>query len=206
MVTICCVKVGTRYGPEYVNKLARMVQANMECDYRFVCSTDDPSGITENVAFVPAAPYSGWWAKMGLFRNPAFGEIDGRILYLDLDVTVVGPLQDLIEYPAPFAMHPDFMQANVKASAVMVLHSGIAVGAWEKFSRDPERWMEKYRRGGDQQYLTSEYGTAGLLPAEWVVSYKRQARNHVPKNARVVCFHGTPKPHECTGWVPSIWR
>ena len=42
---VVCLKHGKKYGPEYVNTLANMVQRNCTLDYEFVCYTEDPTGI-----------------------------------------------------------------------------------------------------------------------------------------------------------------
>ena len=36
MANIICMKWGTKYGPEYVNRLASMVKRNITIPYRFV--------------------------------------------------------------------------------------------------------------------------------------------------------------------------
>ena len=38
---ILCMKWGTKYGPEYVNRLYAMVRRHLSGDFRFVCLTDD---------------------------------------------------------------------------------------------------------------------------------------------------------------------
>ena len=43
MGNIICMKWGTKYGPEYVNRLASMVRRNTTIPCRFVCMTDDPA-------------------------------------------------------------------------------------------------------------------------------------------------------------------
>ena len=39
--TVICLKWGTRYGPEYVNRLYSMVKRHTERDLRFICITDE---------------------------------------------------------------------------------------------------------------------------------------------------------------------
>ena len=46
---ILCMKWGTKYGPEYVNRLYAMVRRNLTGDFRFVCLTDDGTGIRSEV-------------------------------------------------------------------------------------------------------------------------------------------------------------
>jgi len=46
---IVCVKWGTLYGPEYVNRLYTMVKRNITGPFRLVCLTDDREGIRPEV-------------------------------------------------------------------------------------------------------------------------------------------------------------
>ncbi|RZI92081.1 MAG: glycosyltransferase, partial [Rubrivivax sp.] len=46
---VICMKWGTKYGPEYVNRLYAMVRRHLTGDFRFVCLTDDPAGIRPEV-------------------------------------------------------------------------------------------------------------------------------------------------------------
>ena len=45
MDNILCLKWGTLYSAEYVNRLHRGVKAHLHRPFRFVCVTDDPSGL-----------------------------------------------------------------------------------------------------------------------------------------------------------------
>ena len=47
MVNILCLKWGTRYGADYVNYIYRGVKAHLNRPFRFVCVTDDPSGLVD---------------------------------------------------------------------------------------------------------------------------------------------------------------
>ena len=49
MVNVICIKWGTLYGPEFVNKLYSMVKRNLSLEFRFVCMTDDTTGIDEHI-------------------------------------------------------------------------------------------------------------------------------------------------------------
>ena len=51
-VNVLCMKWGTLYGPEYVNRLYGMVARNLRRPFRFVCLTDDASGIRFEVECV----------------------------------------------------------------------------------------------------------------------------------------------------------
>ncbi len=52
-VNIICIKWGTKYGPDYVNKLRSMVQRHLKRPHRFVCLTDDTNGIDPSIETKP---------------------------------------------------------------------------------------------------------------------------------------------------------
>lgn len=51
--TVICLKWGERYGPEYVNNLYSMVARNTRRPLRFVCITDDASGLNSEIEIKP---------------------------------------------------------------------------------------------------------------------------------------------------------
>ena len=53
MKNVICMKWGTKFSPEYVNVLASRVKKNITGDYRFVCFTDDTTGLSPLVETRP---------------------------------------------------------------------------------------------------------------------------------------------------------
>jgi len=51
--TIICMKWGTRYGPEYVNRLLAGVLRHTKMPVRFICFTDDGTGLHPKVEVMP---------------------------------------------------------------------------------------------------------------------------------------------------------
>jgi hypothetical protein len=69
---------------------------------------------------------------------------------------------------------------------------------WAGWIRSPAEHMIRYRVGGDQLLLETHYlHTAArwqdAVPGQ-VVSYKVHCQKGVPPDARVICFHGAPRP------------
>ena len=104
-ITILCIKWGTKYGPEYVNRLAAGVKRHLTvCNFRFVCFTENAEGL--NSELVEAMPLmvenmAGWWNKISLFRSDI--GLEGRLLYIDLDTVITGSLDPIACYQGPFA-------------------------------------------------------------------------------------------------------
>lgn len=191
--TVVCVKWGNKYGPEYVSNLRAMVAKNLIGSYKFVCLTDDPTGLECDTMPLPGN-LAGWWNKVYLFKPGLF---NGKVLYLDLDVCITGSLAPLI---TSHGIIKDWHLPTYNSS-VMVWNAGDHADIWEKFTPDIAT-----RLHGDQDWIT-ELGGWELIPTEWCVSYRSHARDNPPENAKVVCFHGEPKPHDYPSqWVGPIWH
>ena len=97
---ILCMKWGTKYGPEYVNRLYAMVRRHLRGDFNFVCLTDNSQGIRGEVQCFPIPPLDlelkpgqvdRAWKKLTTFEQDLY-VLKGRALFIDLDVVVVGSL------------------------------------------------------------------------------------------------------------------
>ena len=110
---ILCMKWGTKYGPEYVNRLYAMVRRHLSGDFRFVCLTDNSEGIRPEVECLPipsldlppGIPERGW-TKLTTFTKDLHG-LKGTALFLDVDVVITGPLDDFFTYPGEFLIIHD---------------------------------------------------------------------------------------------------
>lgn len=78
------VKVGEKYGPEYVNQLYKQL-LSFDKNVVYYCMTDNAEGLNKNIEILPVKDEFGdrkWWTKIELFKPGLF---DKATLYLDLD-------------------------------------------------------------------------------------------------------------------------
>lgn len=199
---VACLKVGTMYGPEYVNRLAAMVRRHATVPHEFVCLTDNATGIDcESCPVGCGLP--GWWAKLVLFQpHPRLA--GARVVFLDLDTVIVGNLDWLLQYNGPFAILRDFYRPTGYGSAVMSIAPGFGGHVWQRFTPDVMRLMH-----GDQNWLERQVPHADrwqdIAPGK-IGSYKADGLQDGPKGFAVCAFHGRPKPHEVNGWICDAWR
>ena len=197
-VTIACVyKTGGDFTAEYVHRLAANVHEHTTQPYRFVCLTDsDEKFACETIALTENLP--GWWSKLELFKH-----FWGRTVYFDLDTVIVGNIDPLLDYEGPVALLQDWYSEERKLSTGVMAWNAplgfVSPTAAERLSirLDPNRM--------DQFFVVEK-----LERAKWqiddvckilsIVSYKKHCQGYaVPATARIVCFHGKPRPHEI-GW------
>lgn len=195
-LTVACVKWGDRYPARYVNILHAMVSKNLNRPFKFVCLTDDDSGLDTGIETIPLfTNLQGWWNKLYLFKKGLFDK--GRVLYLDLDVCITGKLDEIAKH------HGIILDWHLPSynSSVMVWKAGEHTDIWDKFQIE-----DADRLHGDQDWI-SELGGWPLLPNHLCVSYRSHAQDWPPVTASVVCFHGQPKPHEYPSkWVEYVWN
>src|SRR5258708_30153047 len=103
-LTVCCVRQGERYGPEYVRRLYAAVRRNITAgtEGRFVCFTDQPDELPDAIE-MRALPEGvvGWWNKLYLFKAGLFDDGD-RILYFALDTVILRPLDAIAAFAGAF--------------------------------------------------------------------------------------------------------
>lgn len=183
---VCCIKVGSKYGPEYVNRLYRMVEENTTHPHEFVCLTDDPRGVECQTVPV-GTELSGWWSKLVLFKpHPALK--GHRVIFLDLDTIILGNIDFLFDYKGDFAILRDFYHPKGYGSAIMSIEPGFG----------SQLWTSKHILGyhGDQDWIRANVKDADLwqdLYPGKIVSFKVHCQDVVPTQASIVCFHGYPK-------------
>jgi FkbM family methyltransferase len=231
MITVACVRVGEAYPIEYVEKLSDMCRRNLPEGFpgRFVCLTDRPGDLaylkhieTIDISpFSPAERFEGWWAKMLLFQPELFIEGE-RIWYFDLDTVITGPLEHIFNYPGAFAILRDvYRPQGLQSSVMSFIVSKLTASIWDEWAarRFP------HLTGGDQAVLEHFFAPvvgwrdARLKARGWAPdllqdmypgefrSYKQECVWSVPKETKVVFFHGVPRPHDVvTGWVPDVWK
>jgi hypothetical protein len=138
--------------------------------------------------------WPGWWSKMELFRP----DLRGDFFYLDLDTIVRGSISHM-EAGTELALLRDFYRADGLGSGAMFLPESERPAIWAEWMKHPEMWMNIHCVGGDQQFLERFWlqkakRLQDLYPGE-IASYKASSQDEVLA-AKVVCFHGEPKPRD----------
>lgn len=202
MVTVVCIKVNEKYGPEFVNILYNMVERNLSIPHNFVCITDDTTGINPEIDTKKAMYSRGWWTKLSIFAPNAY-DLTGKILYLDLDIVIRDSINKLASYDADFAISRDWATSDYNSS-VMLLEIGTQTQIWDKYNADIE--AAERTRDGDQGFI-GEHSEPSVFPERWINSYKFHCRGIGEPISPIVLFHGKPDPCDVQDqWVKDNWR
>ncbi|HET6388503.1 hypothetical protein [Hyphomicrobium sp.] len=226
MQTVICIKWGSRYGVDYVNRLASMVRRNTRRETRLICFTDDAQGVDPWVQTAPLPPINlparestTPWRKLSLWQYPLL-DLEGDVLFFDLDVVITGPIDDLFDYePGRFCVAQNWTQPNERIGNTSIYRfpAGKMSHIFDTFNADPEAILSRYRI--EQQYISAESEDVVFFPPEWCLSFKHSlvpiwplnffVTPRLPPEARVVAFHGKPDPDEARDgvWpVNATWK
>jgi hypothetical protein len=216
---ILCMKWGTKYGPEYVNRLYAMVRRHLNGNFNFVCLTDDDRGIRSEVQCLPIPPLDlylapgqrdGAWKKLTTFTEDLHG-LRGTALFLDVDVVIVDSLDKFFEQSGDFLIIRDyprfwrFGQRITGNSSVYRFELGAHADVLANFRAHMNEVQASYRN--EQSYLSDYLHRQGKLaywPDGWCPSFKYNGipvfptnlwrEPFVPEGARIVIFHGECNP------------
>jgi hypothetical protein len=236
--TIACIKWGTAFGPDYVNRLYSGVRRNLSCPVRFVCMTEHADGLHPDVETIslPVEPFAepmnaalavanrqGAMRKVSLFRPGVIPDLRGPVLGFDLDVVITGALDPILDLaPGTVAMRHDWTEARkgrpTGHGSVFRFDPALHGYLYDDLAADPYAEVER-ARGSEQRYTSHkamERGEFTYIPGDWVVSFKYDCNPfpgnwlrapRLPRDARVVCFHGRPKmPEAVAGYRGSFIR
>jgi hypothetical protein len=201
---IICIKWGTLFGPEYVNRLYSGVRRHLDRPVRFICMTEHSEGIHPDVEIIPlvvepfldemnaalaVANRQGAMRKVSLFRQGLIPDLDGPILGFDLDVVITGDLEPLWSHEAgTVAMRADWVEARrgraTGHGSVFRFDPAVHGFLYEDLAKDAEREVE-IARGSEQRYTSTkaqERGAFSYLPPDMVVSFKHDCLNLPPMN------------------------
>jgi hypothetical protein len=223
-VNIVCMKWGDKYGPDYVNKLYDMVSKNLTKNFRFICFTDNKSGIKNNVDILPLPfiempknkPERGW-RKLSILQKNISG-LDGISLFLDLDVVLVDNIDPLFDLKGEFFIAFDKRKrsSSIGNSSVFRFKAGEHDDIFQNFNHNSLKILQEYRN--EQAYLSDMIKNKGIFqywPKTWCPSFKYHcvpqfplnffSAPKIPKGAKVILFHGLPEPNDAAEGRSGKW-
>lgn len=225
--TVICIKWGTRYGADYVNRLASMIWRNTARPTRVICFTDDSKGVDPRVVTAPLPAFQNipdrvsrlGWRKLSLYQQPLL-DLSGDVLFVDLDVVITGSIDPFFDFePGRYCVAKNWSEPELRVGNTTVYRFpvGQMTYIFENFNRDPEQYLAKYRNS--QKYISGEAHDMVFWPGDWCVSFKHSLlpgwpmrffiTPKLPAGVRLVAFTGKPDPDEARDgkWpVTAAWK
>jgi hypothetical protein len=222
MVKIFCVKWGTKYGPEYVNRLWSMLERHSSTPFEFYCYTDDDTGLVPWIHILPIEDDSKetWWYKLDLLNH------EGNCLLFDLDVLILNDPIRLMNYETekPTLISSrwknpwSFYKGNTRGQKSTLYNSSVVKwnGSQGKeiynfFSERDQEMMLKYS-GIDRMLWNEDLNVdtfdKGIIYSYWLGNeYPDDIEPEKYREGFEVCiFNHEPKMDSVTGWPLEYWK
>lgn len=212
---IICMKWGSKFGPEYVNNLYKMVKKILKMPHRFICFTDDTKDLLLEIETRELPPYienshigDKGWRKLSLF-NKTLSDLNGTALFLDLDIVIRSSLEPFFEVEGDFLIIKDWDFPNdiIGNSSVFRFEIGKHPEILDNFYKIGNEIRTNYKN--EQAFLSYQMHEKGILQywdLNWCVSFKRACLQPFPinyfktakepENAKIIIFHGRPTPEQ----------
>lgn len=202
---------GDIYDHTYVNNIVDSIRFNLDVPHKIVCLTDDNRKLTQEIDELIKFRHNWpkWWGKIELFRRDLFkGE---QVFFFDLDTFIVGSLNNIVRFVGSFCALRDFYRPHIMGSGFMSWNGSGVYRIYDEFVQHDRKYINNTPEG-DQAFINLykpciEYAQ-DIFPDE-IVSYKvhclRGTQATLPEKAKVVCFHGKPRPHEITTEFKKYW-
>lgn len=195
MVNVLCLKWGHRYSPEFVNRLYQGVKRHLKRSFRFVCVTDDPTGLAQGIDVepFPSAPEGfpanrSWpdiYVKLLVFKD-GFANLKGPTLFLDIDQIIQGDLDCFFDYkPGEFCIIHNWIEwrkrlfrraPKIGNSSCFRFEAGKSDAIYQKFVSEMDYATDRRFYSTEQAYMTATVRSlmpVNWWPKNWVVSFKR---------------------------------
>lgn len=209
-IAVICVKVGEKYGPEYVNKLYNGVSRHFKATpFTFICLTDDPSGLLSSISIENIdSSLPLWWSKVRLFERNR-GQMS---IYLDLDIVITGDISPLASYTGSFMLvgSEDISCEDCKDgynSSIMIWRSEHYSRIYSDFIGNQEKILELIDRF--DHWLQLILPKVDLIQEEFpgiCRDFNASCKLRLPEGCGVVIFPQSPKPLEYPAdWVCQHW-
>lgn len=222
MNQVLCMNWGNAYGADYVNRLYSMVARNITGEFRFVCYTEQRTGIRSEVECfdcpqvdIPAPQRNLGWRKISLWNRELAG-LTGEVLFIDLDVVITSNIDHFFSFPGDFCVIRNWTQPEkmIGNTSVYRFRVGSHPYLLDDLLQNPTAILQQYPNS--QTYISSTVSDMTFWPDQWCRSFKVHCvpkgirrwfvEPALPTGTKIVAFPGVPNPPDAAiGCWPSPW-
>jgi hypothetical protein len=214
---------GSKYDASYVEKLFSGVRKHLRQPHRFLCMTERDrianfsSGIERHAIKDPElTTVKGCFARLRMF-DPGWQHnrnITDRLVSIDLDAVITGPLDVLFDRPGNFLILRGANASNPCPynGSVFMLRAGAHSDVWSDFSLESAAAVPHDKFPDDQAWFWHKIPHAsGWTCDDGIYAFGKPGwpkGDALPKDARIVAFPGWRDPAKFVhlDWVKQHWR
>jgi len=213
---------GNKYTAQDVRRLSFGIRRHLKQPFRFFVFSDRPPN--ENFGDAIGRPILNpnlcarhCFCRLRLF-DPQFqamhGIVAGRIVSIDLDAVITGPLDPLFDRPENFVILQGVNEVNPCPynASVSMLRAGAHSEIWSEFSFEALQAIKFHEFHDDQGWIWHKIpDAAAFTVGDGVYAFQKPGwpiGDRLPINARIVAFFGKRKPerYRHLPWMIEHWR
>lgn len=185
--------------------MVRGIREHMKQPHELVCFTDDPAGLECDAAPIWESPRE-IPRHLNCLRRVKLCDmrLADRMVSMDIDGIVTGPLDPLVDRDESFVIWGYPIKAKIPyCGSMWMVRQGEHNNVWGDLLGPEFHEVKDWKHGSDQVWFARKIRGAGLWgTGDGMYSYRNHCKNSLKRNARVVWFHGEPKPWGVqSGWV-----
>ena len=195
------------WGPIYVQKLYQALKRNTSVNFTFFCFTDEPDAL--RVPSIKFSPKYKWNLNKFVCFDPQYG-LEGRVLTVDLDLLILDNINDILCFKEEMITCEAAYKPNLPGGSLV--GTTVDFGRENLFNPVKKNTQEvEQKTGGSERFFFRQYlANYDFWQRNYpgIYSYKVDCQDRVPDDARIIRFHGKPRPHECltSQLIEEHWR
>ncbi len=230
MKQIICMKWGSFYTADYVNRLYNMIARYTTPPFRLCCLTNEPEGINPDVEIrpcpvldLPPKMRNGGWRKVSLWASEV-ADLTGEWLFLDLDIMITGSMDDFFDYrgTCDYLVMRNYttMNRRIGNTSVFRFTIGSHPEILKRLLENPQAMRDQY--SNSQTFISNTIEEMQFWPEGWIRQFKVHCLHPWPlrlfmqprqfRDAKIVVCTGHPTPDELAvgkwsaPWYKKIYK
>ncbi len=217
------LKSPVEYSAEHVNILYKSVKRNTTIPFKFICVTDDPSGLNKEIQVIDLwdkyKNLGGCYNRLYIFSEEIKNLLGERFICIDLDCVIVDNIDAILTRKEDFIINKFISKGGhnqIYNGGLIMMTAGTRKGVWEDFH--PIKSLETLDRlrneknlvGSDQAWIQVNLGENESMFTEndGIYDYSFLPDKKLPENAKMIFFPGKVDPSQekdKVEWIIKHW-
>lgn len=217
------LKSPVEYSAEHVNILYKSVKRNTTIPFKFICVTDDPSGLNEEIQVIDLwdkyKNLGGCYNRLYIFSEEIKNLLGERFICIDLDCVIVDNIDAILTRKEDFIINKFISKGGhnqIYNGGLIMMTAGTRKRVWEDFH--PIKSLETLDRlrneknlvGSDQAWIQVNLGENESMFTEndGIYDYSFLPDKKLPENAKIIFFPGKVDPSQekdKVEWIIKHW-
>jgi len=217
------LKSPVEYSAEHVNILYKSVKRNTTIPFKFICVTDDPSGLNDEIQVIDLwdkyKNLGGCYNRLYIFSEEIKNLLGERFICIDLDCVIVDNIDTILTRKEDFIINKFISKGGhnqIYNGDLIIMTAGTRKSVWEDFH--PIKSLETLDRlrneknlvGSDQAWIQANLGENESMFTEndGIYDYSFLPDKKLPENAKMIFFPGKVDPSQekdKVDWIIKHW-